>query len=214
MLIQPNDTILFLGDSITDCSHLDPAYNGEGLGRGYVYMVAARLNALFPDWNLRFVNHGISGHRVYDLENRLALPEVAAVRANVASILIGINDTWRRYDSNLRSPIPDFQAALRRSLCTLRERGLRQLIVLEPFLLPVPEDRRAWREDLDPRIQAVRECAVEAGAAFIALDGRFAEAAARRPAAFWLPDGVHPSAAGHALIAEAWLERALERAGA
>lgn len=213
MLIQPNDTILFLGDSITDCSHLDPGYNGEGLGRGYVFMVAARLNALFPDWNLRFVNHGISGHRVYDLENRLALPEVAAVRANVASVLIGINDTWRRYDSSLRSPIADFQAALRRSLRILRDRGVRQLIVLEPFLLPVPEDRRAWREDLDPRIQAVRECAVEAGAAFIALDGRFAEAAARRPAAFWLPDGVHPSAAGHALIAEAWLERALERAG-
>ncbi len=210
MLIQPHDTVLFLGDSITDCDHLERGYNGEGLGRGYVAMIAARLNARFPEWNLRFINHGISGHRIYDLEKRLAEPEIAALRPNLVSILIGINDTWRRYDRKIASPIEDFRAALRRSLKTLGERGVQRFLVLEPFLLPVPEDRRAWREDLDPRIQAVRDCAAEVGAAYVALDGRFAEAATRRPAAFWLPDGVHPSAAGHMLIAEAWLQRALE----
>ena len=207
MRLQPDDTVLFLGDSITDCGHRDAANNGEGLGRGYAALVAARLNARYPEWNLRFINHGISGHRVYDLEKRLSEPGIAEVRPTFVSILIGVNDTWRRYDSNLPSPIEDFRAALHRVLKTVAERGVSRILLLEPFLLPVPEERRAWRADLDPRIQVVRDCAVEAGAAFVALDGRFAEAAARRPAAFWLPDGVHPSAAGHALIADAWLER-------
>jgi lysophospholipase L1-like esterase len=70
----------------------------------------------------------------------------------------------------------------------------------------VPEDRKQWREDLDPKIQAVRELAREFGALLVPLDGLFAQASMRAPAGFWAPDGVHPSPAGHALIAKAWLE--------
>lgn|GEM_PF-5795076 len=36
-----------------------------------------------------------------------------------------------------------------------------------------------------------------------ARDAMFAEAAGRREAGYWAPDGVHPSPAGHALIAQA-----------
>ena len=36
----------------------------------------------------------------------------------------------------------------------------------------------------------------------------FAAAAARREAAFWAGDGVHPSLAGHALMADAWIRAA------
>jgi lysophospholipase L1-like esterase len=80
------------------------------------------------------------------------------------------------------------------------------LIILEPFLLPVPADRVGWRVDLDPKINAARELAREFKAVYVALDGLFAAASAQRDPAFWLPDGVHPSLAGHALIAQAWLK--------
>jgi acyl-CoA thioesterase-1 len=43
----------------------------------------------------------------------------------------------------------------------------------------------------------------------IPLDGIFAQAAKRRDPSFWAADGVHPTPAGHALIAQAWL-RALQ----
>jgi lysophospholipase L1-like esterase len=79
-------------------------------------------------------------------------------------------------------------------------------VLLEPFLLPVPEDRRAWREDLDPKINAIRDLAREFEATYVPLDGIFAAASTRREASFWLPDGVHPSPSGHALIAESWIE--------
>jgi len=67
--------------------------------------------------------------------------------------------------------------------------------------LPVPKDRVAWREDLDPRIQAIRRVATTHQATLVPLDGVFAAAATKKDAAFWAADGVHPTLAGHALIA-------------
>jgi lysophospholipase L1-like esterase len=79
------------------------------------------------------------------------------------------------------------------------------LILLEPFVLPVPVDRVRWREDLDPKIAVVRQLAREFHAILVPLDGIFAQASAQREPAFWAGDGVHPSNAGHALIAQSWL---------
>ena len=38
------------------------------------------------------------------------------------------------------------------------------------------------------------------------LDGMFAAAARLNKPDYWLHDGVHPTLAGHTLIADAWLE--------
>ena len=68
--------------------------------------------------------------------------------------------------------------------------------------MPYPEDRKEWRVDLDPKIIAVRELAVEFGAILIPFDGLFAQASCKKEPAFWAADGVHPSQAGHAFMAE------------
>jgi lysophospholipase L1-like esterase len=59
----------------------------------------------------------------------------------------------------------------------------------------------------------VRRLARAVDAPLIPLDGLFAQAATRREPAYWAEDGVHPTPAGHALIARAWLRAvgALER---
>jgi acyl-CoA thioesterase-1 len=80
-----------------------------------------------------------------------------------------------------------------------------RLIICEPFVLPVPDDRLTWREDLDPKTAVVRCLAREFQAVLVPLDGIFAQAATRREPGFWAPDGVHPSVAGEALMAQAWL---------
>ncbi len=206
MILQQDDAVLFLGDSITDAGSRAPDAAPDRLGRGYVRLCAERLRARFPAWNLSFANRGVSAHRACDLEARLGDDDVRSLAPTLVSVLVGINDTWRRYDRQAVSPVPAFADTLRRVTATLRERWRPRLVLMEPFLLPVPEDRRAWREDLDPRLAAVREVAVEAGAALVPLDGVFAAAACRREAAVWLPDGVHPSPAGAALIADAWIE--------
>ena len=63
-----------------------------------------------------------------------------------------------------------------------------------------------WWEDLDPKIQVVRNLAMEYNATYIPLDGLFAAAAAKTHPKVWAEDGVHPSQKGHALIAVAWMK--------
>ncbi|MDF2567851.1 MAG: GDSL-like Lipase/Acylhydrolase family protein, partial [Oscillospiraceae bacterium] len=75
MKIQNNDTVIFLGDSITDCGRSMP--NGEGgngfgtYGHGYPNYFIAIFKAKHPDWQVRFVNKGISGNQTRHILDRL-----------------------------------------------------------------------------------------------------------------------------------------------
>lgn len=205
MRIKESDTVLLTGDSITDCgrNRSDPA----SLGQGYAFLVGSRLQAKIRSPSLRVRNTGVAGDRIVDLESRLE-SDILAHQPTVVSILIGINDTWRRFEGGEASPVAAFKESYARILRRIHEELEARVILLEPFLLPVPDSKRAWREDLNPRIDAVRELAVEHRAELLPLDGLFAAAACQAPASFWMPDGVHPSAAGHALIADAWMRTA------
>lgn len=204
MILKPQDHILFFGDSVTDCSRRHEVFAREQYGHGYVDAVAGSLSCRLADWRLKFTNSGISGNRIGDLEARLE-SDVLAIRPSVVSILIGINDTWRRYDRNTTSEIPQFEAAYERICQRLKDELDARLVICEPFLLHTPADRAAWREDLNPRIDAVRRIAAKFADALVPLDGAFAAAACVREPEYWLYDGVHPTAAGHALIAQHWL---------
>ena len=205
MLIDINDTILFTGDSITDCGRVRE--NADHLGFGYAALTAAHLQARLASPQLKIFNRGISGNRACDLLKRIE-PDLLALKPTVVSILIGINDTWRCYDSKDPTEAKAFERDYRALLEKIAQHLKARVVLLEPFLLHVPEDRYAWREDLNPKIDVTRKLAVEFGAELLPLDGLFAQAATLAPAGYWAGDGVHPSAAGHALIAETWLENA------
>jgi acyl-CoA thioesterase-1 len=205
MLIKSDDRILFTGDSITDCGR-DRA-NPSHLGFGYAAFTAARLQAELAAPQVKIFNRGISGNRVSDLLKRVDA-DLLDLKPTVVSILIGINDTWRRYDSNDPTDAKSFARDYHTLLETITTKLEARVVLLEPFLLHVPDDRHAWREDLNPKIDVVRKLAVEFGTELVSLDGIFAQAATQAPAAYWAGDGVHPSPAGHALIADAWLGNA------
>jgi lysophospholipase L1-like esterase len=202
-MIKPGSIVLFQGDSITDCQRKKDL-SGD-LGRGYALMAAGLFQSKYPERNVKFLNRGISGNRVKDLEARWD-EDCLELKPDVVSIYIGINDTWRRYDRNDPTSTEQYAAGYRRLLERTKAGLDARIVLVEPFVLPVPEDRKAWREDLDPKIQVVRELAREFGARLVPLDGLFAQASMRAEPAFWAPDGVHPSPAGHALIAQAWLQ--------
>jgi len=205
--IQPNATVLFQGDSITDAGR--SRESDADLGRGYAAMTAAWFSARYPDHNVRFVNRGISGNRVKDLRARWQV-DCLDLAPTWVSILIGINDTWRHYDAGDPTSADAFEADYRAILEQTRDALDAKLIILEPFVLPTPPDRAAWRVDLDPKIAVARRLAREFGALFVPLDGIFAKAATQREMNFWAGDGVHPTPAGHALIAQAWLRAVAE----
>ncbi|WP_379153424.1 SGNH/GDSL hydrolase family protein [Paenibacillus sp. sgz5001063] len=202
MEFQENDIILFQGDSITDWgrNYEDPS----SLGVGYALMVAARLGLLYPEKKLTFINRGISGNRAVDLQKRWD-KDCLELKPNVVSIYIGINDTWRWFDSGEETSAAQFEAIYRDLIDRTLAATNAKLVLVEPFVLPVPEDRKGWRQDLDPKIHVVRELAREYGASLVPLDGLFAAASVKAESAYWAPDGVHPSPAGHALITDAWL---------
>lgn len=202
LLVEPNATVLFQGDSITDAGR--SRENDADLGRGYPAMVAAWFSALYPEQGVHFLNRGISGNRAKDLRARWQA-DCLDLAPTWVSILIGINDTWRRYDSNDPTSAQVYEDNFRAILEQTRDKLDANIIILEPFVLPTPPDRAAWRVDLDPKIAVARKLALEFGARFVPLDGASAAAATQREMSFWLADGVHPAPAGHALIAQAWL---------
>jgi acyl-CoA thioesterase I len=167
-------------------------------------MVSASLAARFSEHNLRLINRGISGDRTRDLLDRWDT-DCLDLKPTILSILIGINNVWRRYDSNDPTDTETFRTEYRELLRRARDGGVQQIVILEPFLLPVPEDRRSWRADLDPKITVCRDLASEFKAHYVPLDGLFNAQATRIPPEYWAPDGVHPSVAGHGLIAQSWL---------
>lgn len=212
--IRPGSTVMFTGDSITDCQRLE---SEDGLGFGYPPRVAGEWGLRHPDRPVTWLNTGVGGHKVRDLEARWRT-DVLDARPDVVSILVGVNDMgWHTLDpEGYVIPAEEFEAGYDRLLAPLAEAGT-ELILIEPFLLPIhgvveagdvligEKEREEWRTDLDPKIQVVRKLARTYGAQLLAADGMFAELATTAGPEYWAADGVHPTPAGHAALAAAWL---------
>jgi len=206
-MIRPQDVILFQGDSVTDCGR-DPNATAanDGLGQGYVFLVASRLLEARPADGLKFFNRGISGNRVVDLYARVK-GDVVNLRPNLLSVLIGINDTWHEFLRGNGVPVPKYERVYRQFLTEVREELPDCRIVLcEPFVLRCGKVTDGWLDELKARQAVVRKLATEFQAGFIPFQTVFDAAAKRAPAAFWASDGVHPTCAGHGLMAKTWIE--------
>lgn len=204
--IEPNNTILFIGDSITDVNR--DRENDEDLGHGYPTLVGAHLLHKYPGYDLKIYNRGIGGDKVIDLKKRWE-KDCLELNPDVVSILIGINDVWEIMDAGSKETEEDlakFEENYRYLLKTLAQRTDARVILMEPFVLPYPKDRQNWRSYLDPRIQIVRRLANDYHAAFVPLDGLInAKGIENDYQTYTGDDGVHPTLTGHALIADAWI---------
>lgn len=212
-MIPNNSTILFQGDSITDCGRSREAAaapnNLLGLGQGYAMMVAAELLSTRPADCLRVFNRGVSGNRVVDLYARIQ-GDILNLKPDVLSILIGVNDTWhgKNPDWSNGVAIPKYERIYRDLLNEVREALPNVKFVLcEPFVLRCGVVRDDWVGEIDGRRAVVAKLAKEFGAVLVPFQSMFDEAINQAPPEHWAADGVHPSAAGHLLMAKCWLEK-------
>jgi lysophospholipase L1-like esterase len=187
--------IVFIGDSITDCGRRDDA--PDYLGDGYVRLVAEALPAR------RVINAGISGNRAIDLRDRWNI-DVVEQHPELLSIYVGVNDTWRRYDENDPTSAATFEDNYR--ACLANVGGASRVLLVEPFVLPVNEEQERWHEDLDEKRVVVARLAAEFAYGFVPLQSLLTATAEDHGAAALAQDGVHPTALGHRIIADAWLE--------
>lgn len=201
MLIQSNSLVLFQGDSITDAGRNRAV--SEDLASGYAGKAAALFAQQHPDMGVRFLNRGISGNRSVDMLARWQA-DCMDLKPDVVSILIGINDTWRRYDSNLPTTAKEYSENFEAALKQTKELGAR-IVIIAPFLLPA-EDKIHWRkEDLDEKQAACKALAERYADAYLPMDAIFQEYLAAHPNAVCSEDGVHPNDLGAQIIAEHWV---------
>jgi acyl-CoA thioesterase I len=202
-IIQPGLKVLFQGDSITDAGR---CYEDHSVfGYGYPFFISSWYKAAFQTSEVEFLNRGVSGNRAIDLVQRWD-EDCIQLTPDVVSILIGINDTWRRFDGDDPTTAEDFEDSYRQILTKTKDELDAVIIIIEPFLLPVTEEQKTlWRADLDPKIESARKLAREFEAIYVPMDGLFAAASVNAAPEFWAADGVHPTPAGHAFIAQNWL---------
>ncbi len=189
--------ILFQGDSVTDCNR-----NYEDffdLGDGYVMYTVENLKQQFPEADFEFINKGISGNRTKDVLAR-ARADIVDIDPDVITILIGVNDTWRRFDMNDPTTAEEFRNNYESILKIIKEKTRAKIVMLECFVI-YGMGRDEYREDLNAKIDETRKLAYKYADAFIPLDGILAEACMKVSPELISADGVHPAVEGRKIIA-------------
>lgn len=199
--------ILFQGDSITDGNRGRSADPNHIMGHGYQFIIAAKYGAQLAERNLTFMNRGVSGNTIPDLVKRWD-KDTIALKPDVLSILIGINDIGRgisveKYEESYDKLLEETQKALP---------GVR-FVMCEPFGLPSAKNKD-WEKrqaDLAAYRAVVEKLAAKYKAPVVHFQKVFDEACKRAPADYWIWDGVHPTYSGHQLMADEW-ERVVDQA--
>lgn len=196
-LIKDDSLVLFQGDSITDARRIRTNYSE--LGNGYSARVADLFSAKYPEKNVTFINRGVGGDTVESLQARWNM-DCEELKPDWVSILIGINDAAiglsdEKYEKGYRDILTR----------TINETNAK-LVICEPFLIPISENIKKLRDNLESKIYITRQLAREYSTIYIPLDGIFASVCTKKEPVFWALDGVHPTNAGHALIALEWMK--------
>ncbi len=207
MLLQPNSKLLFVGDSITDCGRERPVAEGNGLGNGYVSLVNALLNSTYPQHRIRIANVGTSGNTVRDLDARWQT-DVLNLKPDWLSMMIGINDVWRQFDSPLQTEwhvsLEEYQSTLGR-LIQKTTPQLKGLILMTPCFI---EANRSdpMRAMMDQYSNAVRGLAEKHQAICVDTQAAFDSALQFVHAMSLAGDRIHPNWTGHMILARAFLD--------
>jgi len=204
--LKANDTLLFIGDSITDAERHRRAYHP--LGFGYVHFVANSLQAKYPHLTTSIINAGVSGDTIIDLQNRWE-QDCLTHRPNVLSVLVGINDVWRltmepAFTQNAAAP-ERFEVTYNQLLSQTKEKRDVQLVLMEPFLF-CDDRRNGLYEAILPYVRIVRKLAARHDAVLVPLQQKIDHLIAEVPPKRWSDDLVHPHLWAHAWIAQRWLE--------
>jgi lysophospholipase L1-like esterase len=186
--------ILFQGDSITDGNRGRSPDPNHILGHGYVFIIAAKYGAAFPDLKLDFLNRGISGNTVLELEKRWQ-KDTLDLKPDVLSILIGVNDEGRGV------PLDQYEEVYEKLITQAKAANPKiKLVLCAPFVKPTGKISEGIRK----RQEVVAKLAQKHGAALVQFQPVFDEAAKRAPADYWIWDNVHPTYRGHQLMADEW----------
>ena len=225
-------TILFQGDSITDCGRYRAASDKKqesvalfrdgklikkitALGDGYPAMVTAELKEKYPG-KYNYINRGVGGDRIPDVYARI-VKDIINIKPDYMSLLRGVNDVWRNFDfdRNATGPVR-FEKVYNILLEELKEEFPElKIMLMGAFALPgsatadrpdQPDRNKQFTSGVAEMADITKKLADKHGCVFVDLQAMFDEALKTIPASELSGDGVHPTAKGHELIKNEWLK--------
>ncbi len=198
--------ILFQGDSITDCARSKE--NDIWKGHGYATMVTGRLNYDHPG-KFQFQNRGISGNRIIDLYARVK-SDIINLEPDVMSILIGVNDVWHEIGSKNGVSAEKYEVIYDMLIDeVLTALPNIKIMIIEPFLVKAASTENNWDyfyPEVRKRAAAAKRIAEKYNLKFVPTQDAFDKAVSLCPEPFWTREGVHPTEAGHEILARLWVD--------
>ena len=182
--------VLFYGDSITDAGRNYELLHGEeSLGFGYVKYAAAGLRERgFAEEDM--INRGISGNRIVDLYARIKV-DCWNHAPDFISVLIGVNDVWHEIYGKNGVEIDRFEKMYRHLIeDTKKALPNVKMMLCEPFVLEGGATNEKFEEFLEvyKYAEVVKKLAEEYGLAFLPLQEKLSQAAAKTSAAEYLSE--------------------------
>jgi lysophospholipase L1-like esterase len=205
--LKSGETLLFIGDSITDCGRR----GGAGpLGDGYVRWFDILLTLREPAKKITIINKGIGGDRVTGLQNRWT-DDVLRHKPDWMSVKIGINDLHgflgNPGDPNAVKPevyekaYDDILARTRKALPRC------QILLIDPFYISIESTPNVWRRrvlDLLPTyLNIVHKMHRKYRTRLVETHAVYQRLLKFRDSDTFCGEPVHPNHVGHFVIAEA-----------
>lgn len=197
MILKDKQRILFQGDSITDAERTNTLH---GLGQGYVFIIVSWLKAIYYKYELEFLNRGVSGNTILDLNKRW-YNDCILLKPDIVSILIGINDCNKNIPNEIYQK--NYDEILKLSKEKLK--GVK-FVLLEPFVLEVNSYFKKLKKSVDEKAQIVRSLSKKYDGILVPLNVVFSKLSKLKPPQYWAEDGVHPTLQGHFIIAKEFLK--------
>jgi len=202
--LKSGETLLFIGDSITDCGRREPQH--QPLGCGYVQMVADMLTIREPKKKITVINRGISGDTVFDLRSRWH-DDVFEIKPDWLSIKIGINDLNQTLEGNTDLPADKFEEIYDSLLAqTVKRFPKCNLLLMDPFFMSRDRVKDSYRtrvlRTLPDYVDVVHRLSRKYKTRLVKTHDLFQEQLKHHKLERFSTEPVHPNSAGHLLIAE------------
>jgi lysophospholipase L1-like esterase len=209
MKLKQGSKLVMVGDSITDCDrdHGAMLASSNSYGSGYVSLVYAFLTGLMPQEHIIVMNQGVSGNTILDLKNRWQT-DVLDLKPDYVSIMIGVNDVWRHFDSVLQ-PMGFVDEELFEQtyieLIEQTQKQTEQIFIFSPFMI-IKEKENAMRQMLDRFGEICKRLADFYGLIYVDVQKEMDDVLKEMNSYMLSGDHVHPNLAGHIIIAKAFLK--------
>ena len=207
MKLNKGETILFIGDSITDCSRgrQEDIYAWAPLhhGTSYVSDVEAELLIAYTDLGIKILNRGTADNTIRDLKERWQ-KDVMDWQPDWVFVFIGINDVWKQFQyPNVadRWIQPEEYERTYRELIEQTKSAVRKMVLVTPYYLELNR-AEPMRIRMEEYADIVRRLAREYDLEIVDLQPAWDALLERMYSQQIAYDRVHPNHVGHVYIAK------------